>query len=407
VTGSFEVEGMGFDLATLSARVRAELEESRWGEWRVEAASVDAEAGQGRLELETFSLRSVAGEVEGHGDLALSIDAPEGTLVFDWRLEDLSALRPLVMGEGPMDPDTLSVLERELLLFDGIEVDPAGTVPLRGSASGSARIEGRLDDLRGSVELEAADVAWADFETTLAEDGRHLPGGTAAGGHGGGGAPLPDHRHGAPGGGMTAPSWGRYAFEEIAFAGAGIPEALDVELDLRRQEGESYHTEGRVEFGPERVAYRADVLNSSWTRWRGASSALPTSPGRTGCSASPTWRWRDRGTANRSASSSTGSWTWTAPSTSGPGPRGWTWTGWRDPPAGAPSPGMPSPWSSPWGPRRNPRGRRVRWSSDLVVADVELTRVGGTLDYADEQARIHLEVEQNGPASSPPRGPTR
>jgi autotransporter translocation and assembly factor TamB len=396
VTGSFEVEGMGFDLATLSARVRAELEESRWGEWRVEAASVDAEAGQGRLELETFSLRSVAGEVEGHGDLALSIDAPEGTLVFDWRLEDLSALRPLVMGEGPMDPDTLSVLERELLLFDGIEVDPAGTVPLRGSASGSARIEGRLDDLRGSVELEAADVAWADFETTLAEVAgtfrvERRPEATEE--------EAPPFRITAMElrGGMTAPSWGRYAFEEIAFAGAGIPEALDVELDLRRQEGESYHTEGRVEFGPERVAYRADVLELlldpvAWSLVRPAHIAWENRvlrisdlevarPG----NGEPVRILLDgfvdldgaldlRAEAEGVDLDRLGGILQVEPRPTG----------------------MLALELTLGGTAERPEVDGWVELGNLVVGDVELTRVGGTLGYADERARIRVEVEQNG-----------
>ncbi len=396
VSGTVEVSGAGFDLATLSARVRAQLEESRWGEWRVDAATVEAEAGDGRLQLEAFSVRSVAGELEGSGDLALSPDAPEGTVTFDWRLPDLSALRPLVMGEAPMDPDTLSALERELLRFDGIDVDPAGTVPLRGTASGSARLEGGIDDLRAWVELDAADVAWADFEV----EGAKASGRFRVERNGG------DAEEEAPPfritwieleAGITAPVWGRYAFEEVALGGEGTAGALDLTLDLLRHEGESYHTEGRLELLPGRVAYRAEALEFlldpvAWSLVRPAEITWEA----------PVLRIADLEVARP-----------------GNGERVRilldglvNLEGALDLRAEAegvdldrlggifqvePRPtGLLDLELTLGGTAARPEADGWIELRDLVIADVELTRVGGTLGYADERARVRVEVEQNG-----------
>jgi hypothetical protein len=288
LTGSFQVEGRGFDLATLVAEGQVEARDLRWGEWEVSSADLQARAAEGRLHLDSLSVRSAAGEVEGAGDLALVREAPEGRLDLRWRLEDLGTLRPVLLGETPVDADTLSLLERNLLALEGFADSPEAEppTPLAGALEGELSLEGSLPDLRVHLELRGEGLMWRAAEVAdlrLAGSARLGTGEDQAPAPAAGqDAFIPVGSRADEGGEPTdAPGWrlhsmelegraeearwGRFDFQEVEFTAQGALDALQVALELERNGeegtgGEGYRTAGVVSLGEGGVAYAVEEL---------------------------------------------------------------------------------------------------------------------------------------------------
>ncbi len=251
VAGSFTVEGAGFDPATLAANARVELSDGRWGDLAMQELRAEADARDGRLSLASLRIRSDLGSLEGEGDLALSAEAPEGEIRVRWALEDLAALRPILVGDSPA-ADTLSALELQLLQFEGIDPGNDEAVPLGGSAGGDLLLSGRLDALTARLSARGDTLAWRELavERFVLEARADVSRGDEGWGLGelSGALDLED------------PEWGRYAFRGVRLEVEGEADEAGVRLELDRDEGESYLTAGLVSRDGPRVTYDVDAL---------------------------------------------------------------------------------------------------------------------------------------------------
>ena len=390
LSGRFRAEGSGVDPATLETWVQVQVDESRWGDIVVDGGELRAVAGEGRLELLDLEFRSVLGNLEGSGDLALASDAPDGRVELQWTLADVGALRPLLLGSAQVDLDTLSVLERSLREMEGIDPDPTSVIPLGGSARGDLVLEGGIDDLRARLRLVGGELVWRDVEVDEAEveatarlqreeEGYRL---TAVGA---------DAR-------LVSPTWGRFAFEDVALEAAGTPEEMEVALDLRRSATEAYRTAGVLVLREQRVAYqvtdlRMDLDDVIWelarpaeVSWEDGVVAVNDLEVNRPAGTGPPVLIRVDGTVDLE-----GPLALTAQASGVDVARLSGIFQLDQAPEGVLELDL-----TLTGTASAPRieGRFVLL--DLLAADTRLSRVAGTLDYADERARVQLEVDQNG-----------
>lgn len=293
LAGAFAVSGVGFDPATLTAEGSVRASDLRWGPWEAHALALDARAEAGRLLLDTLALRSMLGEVEGEGGLALVQEAPEGRLDLRWRLDDLEALRPALFAGLEVDADTLSLFERNLLTLEGFEGEEAeAPLPLGGRAEGEVRLEGSLPDLRLAVEIRGEDLLWRDAEARslhLVLTGRGGMGEGAGAGAGTMEGGVEGEALAEADGGWRIQSlearleldearWERFAFEGVRLDAEGVPEAMEVALELDREGEEHYRTAGRISVGGGAFAYlleelRLDLGDVTWSLARASRVA--------------------------------------------------------------------------------------------------------------------------------------
>ncbi|CAN5733104.1 hypothetical protein BH23GEM11_BH23GEM11_00770 [soil metagenome] len=390
VTGRFRVEGAGFDPATLVARAEVYLDESRWGQLVVDAGELQATAAEGRLRVLALELVSPLGLLEGTGDLALSAEAPAGEVELRWSLADMSALRPLLLGQEQVDPDTLSTMERAFREMEGIDDDATTAMALRGSAQGVLRLAGGIDDLAAELTLSGTDMAWMETEVEAAdvratarvertEERLRI---TAVGG---------DAR-------LESAAWGRFHFEEVALEARGTPDLMDVRLDLRRNGAEAYFTEGQVNRDGARVEYRvADLLldldDVSWRLSR--PSVVSWEDGRIEVVDLEVTRPAENGVPVLMRLEGSAE-------LDGPLDLEVQAAGVDLARLGSilqldPSPGgLLDMDLAITGVASAPLAQGRILMTELVYADTRLSRVAGTVNYADEQALIRLEVDQNG-----------
>jgi autotransporter translocation and assembly factor TamB len=154
ITGYIDLQGAGTDPSTLTLDATARLQPSRLGGLFVDNATLAVRAQRGVLYVDT--LDGVAGgiAVQGRGNLALVRGGPAGVLTIDFQSDSLSRLRPLVLGDVVIVRDTLTALDRELLLAEGVDPD---TLPTRADVEVGGAVRGRAT-LTGSIDDFAADA---------------------------------------------------------------------------------------------------------------------------------------------------------------------------------------------------------------------------------------------------------
>ena len=152
ITGFVTLEGSGTDPGSMTLDARARLRPSRVGGLFVDTLALAVRARAGILHVDT--LASVAGgvAVQGRGMLAMEADGPARTVQIAFRSDSLGRLRPLWLGDVVIARDTLTALDRELLLAQGINPD---TLPSRADVAAAGSVRGELT-LRGSLEDFAA-----------------------------------------------------------------------------------------------------------------------------------------------------------------------------------------------------------------------------------------------------------
>jgi hypothetical protein len=118
----------------------------------VDTATLALRAREGVLHLD--SLEGVAGgiAVRGRGALAIEEGRPAGSVELAFQSDSLGRLRPLVLGDLVIARDTLTALDRELLLAEDIDPD---TLPTRAEVAVGGSVRGELT-LSGSVREFAA-----------------------------------------------------------------------------------------------------------------------------------------------------------------------------------------------------------------------------------------------------------
>ncbi|MEX1256809.1 MAG: translocation/assembly module TamB [Gemmatimonadota bacterium] len=172
VTGSFSIEGSGGTLETVSGQAEVMLEESRVAGVALDWLDARLRAEGGRLHVDSLHLSSPILVLSGTGDFPLREDEPEGEIVMTFEVESLEALHPLIFGEDPIAVDTLTALERQVLLIEGVDLDTLGVSGenvLNGRMSGEGRARGRLGDVTAEASLHIEEAAYGVSTIARAE----------------------------------------------------------------------------------------------------------------------------------------------------------------------------------------------------------------------------------------------
>ena len=163
LTGHVELEGRGTDPATLTLDARARLSPSRVGGLHFDTAAVVLRVREGLLHVDT--LDGVVGgiDVQGRGTLAMEEDGPAGRVTIGFRGDSLERLRPLVLGDAVIARDTLTVLDRELLLAEGIDPDTLPTAAeVAGTVVGEVTLSGSIDNLTSVGTATFGRLRWGE-----------------------------------------------------------------------------------------------------------------------------------------------------------------------------------------------------------------------------------------------------
>ncbi len=194
LNGYVFVEGRGGSLAALNADVRLRVHDSRIGDLEVDTAWTVLRAASGRLRIDTLDARIAGADLQGAGDLALTGAEPSGEVRLRFATESVEGFRPLLLGRDLIARDTLTAVDREVLMAAGVDPDTlpttdeielsgavSGEVVLRGAVSDfSAEGEARFDELRygtnfireGEVDFFAESLPGleGDFRVSLVAD---------------------------------------------------------------------------------------------------------------------------------------------------------------------------------------------------------------------------------------------
>ena len=157
ITGFVDIEGRGTDAASLSLDARTRLRESRVGGLHLDTATLALRVRDGVMYVDT--LDGVAGgiTVQGRGTLAMEAGKPSGSVMVAFQSDSLGRLRPLVLGDVVIVRDTLTGLDRELLLAEGADPDTlptAADVTMSGSMRGQVTLSGSVGDLSARGEAD-------------------------------------------------------------------------------------------------------------------------------------------------------------------------------------------------------------------------------------------------------------
>ena len=147
------------------------LTSSRVGAVDIFRVVARAEAGGGVLVVDSIDARSSAGDVTGEGTLALVDSVAPGTIRLAITTPSLGGLRPLWMGESVIAADTLSAMELEFLLLDGLDPDTLRTsdeVQLTGRADGALTVSGHWGDWSARGQVNLAEAVYGRLRTDSA-----------------------------------------------------------------------------------------------------------------------------------------------------------------------------------------------------------------------------------------------
>lgn len=149
-SGRLVFDGVGGDVGTARVQGSMEIGRSRLGVLAVDTVHAGLQLANGMLTFDTLSASVGGMEVEGRGTLAVDEDHPPGEMTVSYRSSSLEGLRPLFMGEDIIARDTLSILEREFLIFDGVDPDTlphTDDVRMSGAVRGFATLTGSIGNL--------------------------------------------------------------------------------------------------------------------------------------------------------------------------------------------------------------------------------------------------------------------
>ena len=148
LSGSFDLLGEGGDLRTAELVGGMSLSDSRFADLTVDTASVDLRISNGIVTIDNLQGRIGGVTVEGAGQLAMAGGGPPEELRMSFGTESLEGLRPLLLSGDVIARDTLTIIERQSLEFEGIDPD---TLPTLSEVLVSGGMEGELT-VGGSFE---------------------------------------------------------------------------------------------------------------------------------------------------------------------------------------------------------------------------------------------------------------
>ena len=159
LSGSFEFFGEGGDLRTAELVGGLSLSRSRFADLAVDTLSVDLRISNGIVTMDDLQGRIGGVVVEGAGKLATEDGGPPEELRMIFETENLEGLRPLLLSGDVIAGDTLTMLERQLLEFEGIDPDTLPTlaeVLVSGRMTGELTVGGSFENLSvtGRAEIE-------------------------------------------------------------------------------------------------------------------------------------------------------------------------------------------------------------------------------------------------------------
>jgi len=166
VSGRFLVDASGIDLESVSGSAEVEFLDSWLAAIPVDRLAVRLLASGGRLRVEELDLTSPVLILTGTGELPLREGEPEGEIRVEWDASSLTALRPILFGDDPIASDTLTSLERQILVAQGVDPDTLGLttqIDLDGRMEGEATLRGTVGNLRADGTITFEDVVYGGF----------------------------------------------------------------------------------------------------------------------------------------------------------------------------------------------------------------------------------------------------
>jgi autotransporter translocation and assembly factor TamB len=148
-SGHVHVAGRGLAPDSVVAVATLEMGGSRLGGLRIDTVAARVRASGGVLGIDTLYADLGGVHVEGAGRLGM-VGTREGEARLRFDSDSLIGLRALFMGESVVARDTLSVLEKELLRFQGVNPDAlpdSADVAMGGHLRGDARVAGSINSL--------------------------------------------------------------------------------------------------------------------------------------------------------------------------------------------------------------------------------------------------------------------
>ena len=172
LSGSFDLRGEGGDLRTAELVGSLRLRESRVAGLAVDTVLVELRISDGIVTMDRVQGRIGGVTVEGAGQLAVAGDGAPEHLRVSFETGSLEGLRPLVRGGGVIARDTLTVLERQILEFEGIDPDTLPTlaeVLVSGRMAGELTVTGSLENLSVTGRAAVEDALYVGDRVGQAE----------------------------------------------------------------------------------------------------------------------------------------------------------------------------------------------------------------------------------------------
>lgn len=171
-SGGLTVEGSGFSVDSADVAVTVDARASRVGPVQVDSVAARGHIRGGILVTESLRARVAGIDVSGRGRLGLRAGR-WGSASLDFSASTLEGLRPMIMGVGDsvLVRDELSALDRELLRVQGIEPDTLPTrrdVRFDGRVTGSASVSGDIHDMDLGVIAEVVGGAYQQHQVDSA-----------------------------------------------------------------------------------------------------------------------------------------------------------------------------------------------------------------------------------------------
>ena len=161
-TGRLEMEGRGLELDALVASAELSVLGSRVGALGVDTVRASLRADEGLLLADTLFIAFAGVRATGSGQLGMSRRA-DGRARLDFETASLVGLRPFFMGDSIIVRDSLSLLEQDFLRVQGIEPDTlprAEDVRMEGAVRGTAELRGAFHDFDLELSFDVVGGAY-------------------------------------------------------------------------------------------------------------------------------------------------------------------------------------------------------------------------------------------------------
>ena len=235
-TGRLELEGSGFALATMEGSATLVANDSRVGPVRVDTVAAKFRVVGGVLVTDTLEADVGGVDVAGRGRFGLA-NGTWGSSRFSFEAETLVGLRPLVMGVGDsiLVRDNLNLLVSDFLRAEGIDPDTLPSeldVRMDGALRGAMNISGEVRSFDLGLLVDIVDGAYRHNEvdsSRIALTATGLPGTSGS------------WAVGASAGGVV---WQDRSFEQSGFEAEMNGRSGNGRIELLRTADENYRVSG-------------------------------------------------------------------------------------------------------------------------------------------------------------------